>query len=126
MRRILATSVLLSPLVFSAAAFASPAPVDAAASTRPVSTGVTPAQVIYSPRIELTPAAAQTLPYDAEVVLKLNVNESGQAQDVQVVSSPNHYLDTPVADAVRQFKFRPAKLDEQPVATDVTLTVVVK
>jgi len=64
------------------------------------------------------------LPFDAEVVLKLNVDQNGKAQDVQVIKSPNHYLDGPVATAVRQFKFEPATLDNQPVAADLTLTVV--
>jgi hypothetical protein len=31
-----------------------------------------------------------------------------------------------VADAVRQIRFRPATLDNQAVASDMTLTVVVK
>jgi hypothetical protein len=31
-----------------------------------------------------------------------------------------------VADAVRQTRFRPATLDNQPVATDMTLTVFVQ
>lgn len=126
MRRIFATGVLLSPLFLSAVALASSPATDAPAATRPLSTGVVPAQVIYSPKIDLTPAASEIMPYDAEVVLKLNVDEKGQAQDVQVVKSPSHYLDGPVADAVRQFRFRPATLDNQPVATDLTLTVVVQ
>jgi TonB family protein len=127
MRRILAASVLISPLFLSAAALASQPVTDASASTRPISTGVKPARVLQTPRIYLTPSAAtETLPYNAEVVLKLNVDEKGQAQDVQVVKSVSPYLDEPVADAVRQTRFRPATLDNQPVATDMTLTVFVQ
>jgi TonB family protein len=126
MRRILAFSVLIAPLFISAAALASQPVTDASASTttRPLSTGVTPARVVYSTNVALTPAAVETLPYDAEVVVKLNVDENGKAQDIQVVKSPSHYLDSPVATAVRQFKFQPATLDNQPVAADLTLTVV--
>jgi TonB family protein len=126
MRRILAASVLLTPLFISAAALASQPVPDASASTtnRPLSTGVTPARVVSSTNVTLTPAAVETLPFDAEVVLKLNVDQNGKAQDVQVIKSPNHYLDGPVATAVRQFKFEPATLDNQPVAADLTLTVV--
>jgi|SRR5580658_41840 TonB family protein len=124
MRRILAATLLISPLFLSAAAFASQT--DAAAPTRPLSTGVTPVQILYTPRIDLSPAAAGTIPANAEVVLKLNVDENGQPQGVEVVKSPNHYLDEPVSAAIRQARFRPAKLDNQPVATDVTLTVVVE
>ncbi len=126
MRRILAASILISPLFFSAAALASSPVTDAPASTRPLSTGVKPAHVLGSPRVLLSPAATDTLSSTAEVVVKLNVDEKGKAQDVQVVKSPNHYLDEPVAAAVRQARFRPATLDNQPVATDMTLTVVVE
>jgi TonB family protein len=66
------------------------------------------------------------LPPSTEVVLTLNVDASGQPQDVQVVKSPNHILDQPVSAAIRQTRFRPAMLDNQPVATDLTLTVVVQ
>jgi TonB family protein len=128
MRRILAASILVSPFFLTAAAHASQPVTDAPAATpaRALSTGVVPAHVLYSPNIELTPAAAQTLPQDAEVVLTLNVNAKGQAEDVEVVKSPSRYLDGPVADAVRQYRFRPAMLDNQPVTTPMTLTVVVE
>jgi len=126
MRRIIAASVLLTPLFISAAALASQPVTDASASitTRTLSTGVKPARVVYSTNVDLTPAAAETLPFNAEVVLKLNVDENGKPQDVQIVKSPSHYLDVPVAAAVRKFKFQPATLDNRPVATDLTLTVV--
>jgi TonB family protein len=125
MRRILAATVLISPLFLSAAALASQSASDAVASTRPLSTGVTPVQVVYTPRIELSSMAAETVLPNAEVVLKLNVDENGQPQNVQVVKSHNQFLDEPVSAAIRLARFRPAKLDNQPVATDLTLTVVV-
>jgi TonB family protein len=128
MRRILAASILISPLFISAAALASqPVTVEpASAPSRTISTGVKPARVLSAPDVDLTPAAQETLPYNAEVVLTLNVDEKGNAQDVQVVKSPTHYLDEPVADAVRQYRFRPATLDNQPVSAPITLTVVVQ
>ena len=126
MRRIIAATLLMSPLFLSAAALASQPLTDAPASTRPLSTGVVAAQVISTPKIELSPAAAEIMPADAEVVLKLNVDEKGLATNVQVLKSPTKYLDGPVADAVRQIRFRPATLDNQAVSSDMTLTVVVK
>jgi TonB family protein len=126
MRRILAASILLSPLFLSAAAYATQPVTDASATTRPLSTGVKPAHVLSSPNIDLSATAVDTLPLNSEVVLKLNVDPNGQAQDVQVVKSPSHLLDEPVAAAIRQTRFRPATLDNQPVATDLTLTVVVQ
>lgn len=128
MRRILVASLFLSPLFISAAAIASQPVTDepATATTRALSTGVKPAHVLSTTDVDLSPAAAETLPYAAEVVVQLNVDEKGQAQDVQVVKSPSHYLDGPVAAAVRQYRFRPATLDHQPVATPMTLTVIVQ
>jgi TonB family protein len=128
MRRILAASILLSPLFVSAAAIASQPVIaePAATTTRPLSTGVTPAHVIYSPDLNLSPAAAETLPFGAEVVVKLNVDEKGLPTDIEIVKSPTHYLDAPVVAAVRQYRFRPASLDNQPVATPMTLTILVQ
>jgi TonB family protein len=128
MRRILLATVLTSPFVFTAAALATQPVSDTTASTptRALSTGVKPAQVLYTPNIDFTPAALESMPNGAEVVLKLNVDEQGLAQDVQVVKSPNHYLDEAVAASVRNYRFRPATLDNQPVALPLTLTVVVQ
>lgn len=128
MRRILAATVLMSPLFISAAALASQPVTDdtAATPTRQLSTGIKPAHVIATTDVQLTPAALETLPYGAEVVLKLNVDEKGQPQDIEVVKSPSHYLDAPVAEAVKQYRFSPATLDHQPVVTPMTLTVVVQ
>jgi TonB family protein len=128
MRRILAASILVSPLFLTAAAYATQPVTDAPASTpaHAITTGVVPAHVIYSPNIDLTAAAAQTLPFDAQVVLTLNVNEKGHAEDIQVVKSPSHDLEAAVTAAVRQYRFRPARLDNQPVASPMNLTVVVE
>jgi TonB family protein len=128
MRRILTASILLSPLFISAAALASQPVTDVTASTatRPISTGIKPAHVISTTDVNLTPEAVETLPFGAEVVLKLNVDEKGQPQDIQVVKSPSQSLEGPVADAVRLYRFRPAMLDNQPIETPMTLTVQVQ
>jgi TonB family protein len=128
MRRILIASALFSPLLFSAAALATPPATDAAtASTaRPLSTGIKPAQVLSSTDVTLSSFAQGAAPQNAAVVVSLNVDENGNAQDVQVVKSANHLLDEPVAAAVRQFHFRPTMLDNKPVASDMTLTVFVQ
>jgi len=126
MRRILAASILLSPLFLTAAAVASTPATDASVPTtaRPVSTGVTPAKVLYSPSIEL-PTSAK-IPNDAEVVLQLNVDEEGKARDIQVIKSINPELDAPVVAAVSKFRFSPAKLDNQAIPVALNLTVVVQ
>ena len=126
MRRILAASILLSPLFFTALAVASTPANDASASTpaRPVSTGVIPAHVLYSTGIELPSTA--TVTNDAEVVLELNVGEDGKARDIQVVKSVNPQLDAPVVAAVRKFRFSPAMLDNQAISVPLSLTVTVQ
>jgi TonB family protein len=126
MRRILAASILLSPLFFTALAVASTPANDASASTpaRPVSTGVIPAHVLYSAGIELPSTAS--IPNDAEVVLELNVGEDGNARDIEVVKSINPQLDAPVVAAVRKFRFSPAKLDNQAISVPLSLTIMVQ
>jgi TonB family protein len=126
MRRILAASILLSPLFFTASAVASTPANDASASTpaRPVSTGVIPAHVLYSAGIELPSTAS--IPNDAEVVLELNVGEDGNARDIEVVKSINPQLDAPVVAAVRKFRFSPAKLDNQAISVPLSLTIMVQ
>jgi TonB family protein len=126
MRRTLIASALISPLFLSVAALATPPATDATTSTsaRPLSTGVKPAHVLYSPDISI-PASA-VVPSNAQFVLHLNVDEKGKAKDVHVVKSASSDLDAPVTEAVRQFRFSPATLDKQPVATDMTLTVFVQ
>jgi TonB family protein len=63
---------------------------------------------------------------DSMVVLKLNVDEQGKPEDIQIVNTVNPTFGADVIDAVRQFRWRPAKLDNQPVATDLTLHLLVK
>jgi hypothetical protein len=126
MRRTFIAALLLSPLFISAAALATPPTTDDATSTsaRPISTGVKPAHVVYAPNIAVKPSTF--VPQNAEFVVPLNIDENGNPQDVQVLKSASPNLEVPVADAVRQFRFRPSTLDKQPVASDMTLTVMVQ
>jgi periplasmic protein TonB len=123
MRRILVASALLSPLVFSAAAVASNPASDVTATTRPVSTGVKSAHVISSVNVQL-PSTQESTFDRAAVVVHLNVDANGKPQDVEVVKSPSIALNSPVLEAVRQFRFEPATVNNQIVSQPVTLTVV--
>lgn len=129
MRRIIAASLLLSPLFIPAAAVASqPVKDDASASTqvRPVSTGVTAPSLVHTTDIIVPEGLNSRLLDDSMVVLKLNVDEQGKPEDIQVVNTANPTLGADVVDAVRQFRWRPGMLDNQPIATDLTLNVLVK
>lgn len=126
MRRIQVASALLFPLLCTAAAVASSPATDAPASTSTlrVSTGVTPAEIIYAPHITLPEdETAQGFPNITEIVVHMNVDETGKAQDVKVVRSLYPTLNENVVDAVRQFRFRPAKLDDQAVPVDMNLKI---
>lgn len=129
MRRILVASLMLLPSLFPAAAHATQ-PADDSSTPTPaprVSTGVTGPSILDASNVHLSPNAFdQIIPSEATVVLSLNVDENGKPQDVQVVKSVNKMLDERVLDAVRQFHFSPAKLDNEPVPVDLTLNVVVK
>jgi TonB family protein len=126
MRRIFFAGVLLSPLFLSAAAHAVQPVTDPAPSSlvRPTSTGVKPARVVSSTAITIPSSAI--VPNNAEFVLHLNVTPDGRAQDVQVLKSASADLNETVAAAVRQFRFSPATLDNQPVTADMTLNVFVQ
>ena len=129
MRRILVASLLLSPMLFTAPVVASQPKADAAASTQSlrVSTGVTPPEVIYSTSVELpTGPLSVAIPSDAKVVHSMTVDEQGKPNDIQVVKSVNPELDANVVKAVRQFRFRPAKLDDQIIPIQVDLEVEVE
>jgi TonB family protein len=128
MRRILIASALLSPLALSAAAVASTPASDVTATTqvRPVSTGVKPAHVISSVNIQLPSTPDGSFVNRAEVVVHLNVDASGKPQDLEVVKTPSFALNAPVLEAVRQFRFEPATVNNQIVSQPLTLTVVVQ
>lgn len=128
MRRILIASALATPMLLTAAAFASSPAEDAAATaqTRPVSTGVVEPQLLYSTKILVSPETAISMPTDARVVLKLNVDRNGMTQGIQVVKSTTPSLDAAVVDAVRQFRWQPATLDKQAIPVDLTLSVLVQ
>jgi TonB family protein len=129
MRRILAASLLFSPMLFTAAVSASQPAIDASAPTelRSVSTGVTLPTVIHSTNIQFpSDTFREKIPNDAELVLTLSVDEKGNPQNIQVVSPIDKFLDARVVDAVRQFRFTPATLDNQPIPIDMTMDVVLQ
>jgi len=125
MRRILAASLLLSSLIFPAAAKAS-TPVDDASAPTPVrvSTGVTAPVLLDSADLILPEGFdAFAIPSDAQVGLTLTIDEKGQPKDIHVVKSFNPFWDERVVETVRQFHYKPGMVDNQPTPVDLTLTV---
>jgi TonB family protein len=130
MRRIVAASFLLSPLLFTASAVASQPAADDATSNPAirVSSGVVPAQIVSFPmRIAFpTDPLSATIPQDAEVGVQFLVDVSGKAKDIQVTDSVSPVLDEQVINAVRETRFIPAKLDNQAVPITMNLEVKVQ
>jgi TonB family protein len=128
MRRILIASLLLSPLT-TAAAFAGQPATDATPSTQVtrISTGVVAPQLIGAANVVIPQDVYDTvLPKQVQVGINLNVDETGNAQNVQVTRPFNRDLDARVIAAVQKFHFRPATLDHQNIPVAVNLTVVVQ
>jgi TonB family protein len=126
MRRIVASTLLFSSLIFPAAANASSPSADSTASTSSlrISTGVVAPTVLDAVNITV-PESISSYPLRADqtVTLSLTVDENGQAHDVQVVKSLNPFWDARVVDAVQQFHFRAGTLDNQPIAMEMNLVV---
>ena len=129
MRSILVASLLLSPMLYTASAAATSPKTDAPGTTqeRPVSTGVTIPVILDSASIRIpSDAMDERVSGSAKVVLALNVDKSGNAQNVRVVESAGPGLDARVIEAVRQSHFRPAQLDHQAIPLDINLVVEVQ
>ena len=65
-------------------------------------------------------------PQDNKVVLALSLDDKGTLKDLTVVKSYNKALDARVIEAVRQYRFKPATLDKQPIPVSLELSVVVQ
>ncbi len=126
MRHIIASTIMLSSMLFPAVANASSSSDDVTAPTPNlrVSTGVTAPTLIGSIAIHLPDGLTQSfVPMDTQVGLSLTVDSNGQPQNVKVVKSSNPNRDARIVDAVQRAHFRPAKVDDTPTPVDLNLTV---
>src|ERR1039458_3129791 len=109
MRRILATSIMLSSLTLPAAAFAS-TPADDATAPTPirVSSGVTEPVLVNSAYLTVPVGySIDAIPSDAQVSLSLTINAKGQPENIQVTKSFSKFWDARVIATVREFHFKP-------------------
>ncbi len=126
MRRVL-LATLLSSLTLTAAAATSTTASDASASTsRPVSTGVTSAQLVYKPHISI-PAAEIPLSSanPAKVVLAVKLDQTGSPTGINVLQTVSQSIDSRVVQGVRKFRWSPAVLNNHTVPSELILTVEV-
>jgi len=121
------TVILLSTLLVPSAVHAKASDMAASGTPVRVTTGVVAPAVLNSGDFTVTSDALSGVGIEKPaVVLSLRVNEKGMAENVRVVRSVNFRVDQQVLAAAREFRFRPATLDEQPVPVDLHLTVVVQ
>lgn len=131
MRRAIVAS-LLSSLALTAAAASNPVN-DASAATpppqvaRPISTGITSPQMMYSTGIEI-PASEipDAFPNPARVVLKVSLDAGGSPTDIQVLQPLTQEVDARVVAAVKKFRWTPAVLDNMTIPFEMKLVVEVR
>jgi TonB family protein len=89
-----------------------------------ISTGVIAPKIVNDGQLaRRINTLTQTFPTVDEVLLTLQVDEKGQAKNVQIVKSVNPYLDAHVVEAVRQAHFQPATLNNRAISIDMDLTI---
>jgi len=129
MRCLFVATLLLTPMIFIAPAVASQPKSDSAASAQvsSINNGVVEPLLIHSAPVLTDPTTGQATPFDTTFVLHLNIDKSGEAQDIRILKSSNPFLNDRVVEAVQKFRWQPATLKNQPVSFgDVTLNVLVQ
>jgi len=84
--------------------------------------GVTVPQVIYNPEPSFSDQARKAK-QQGEVVLLLVVGKDGRPYNIRVGQSLGMGLDEKAVEAVARWRFRPATLNGQPVATQIAVEV---
>jgi protein TonB len=91
---------------------------------RRVTTGVTSPKLISEPDLTVSVSDFPSEDVAAQkMIVAFRVDEKGIPQNVHLLKSVSQAVDGRVLDAVRQYRFIPAKLDYQSVAMDVNLVV---
>jgi outer membrane biosynthesis protein TonB len=129
MRSLLIAGLLLTPMLFIAPAVASQPKSDSAASAQvsSISNGVIEPLLIHSAPVLTDPNSGHAASYETTYVLQLNIDITGEAQDIRILKSSDPLLNDRVIEAVQQFRWQPATLKSQPVPFgDVTLNIVVQ
>lgn len=99
---------------------------DVSATPRPrrISTGVTGPKLISEPNLRVSKADFPGVDLATQhAVVSFRVDENGAPQNIHLVKSAGQTVDARVLEAVRQYRFAPASLDDQAVAMDVNLIV---
>jgi TonB family protein len=84
--------------------------------------GIKPPQTIFAPDPEYS-EEGRKIKVQGAVVLWVVVSADGLVRDVRVQRSLGFGLDEKAVEAVRRWKFKPASIDEQPVAVQINVEV---
>ena len=108
-------------------AHGSPQPLtDATTDAKPlrISTGVVWPKLISEPvfRVSSSDFMGANLATE-KVIVSYTVDETGKPQNVHLTKSANQVVDERVMNAVRQYRYLPATLNNQKVAVDINLEV---
>ncbi|MFP5276364.1 MAG: energy transducer TonB [Acidobacteriota bacterium] len=124
MHRTITSSVLLSSLLLTVAANASPPPAPAPALR--VSTGVTPPQPLNSISL-IAPAefAGLSVPIGTSIVVSFLVDETGHPRDIRIVKGYNVMWNLRAAQAVQHLRYLPAQMDNQAIPMRMDLAIAV-
>jgi TonB family protein len=76
------------------------------------------------PLVTVDPVIAPTVYQGGTVVLRVSVSDTGAVTDIAVLNTTPALTD-PVVNAVRQWRFSPARLEGTPVAARTTVVVYV-
>jgi TonB family protein len=87
-----------------------------------VGPGVTPPRAKFSPSPEYSKEARKAK-YQGTCVLWLIVGADGNPTNIRVARTLGKGLDEKAIEAVKRWKFEPAKKDGQPVATEINVEV---
>lgn len=126
MRHLLASTLILSSVLFPAVANASSSTDDATAPTAAirVSTGVTAPTLVKGIGIQLPDGISKSfISPETQVELSLTVDSNGIPQNVKIVKPSNPFWDARVVDAVQKSHFKPGTVDNTPIPVEMNLTV---
>jgi periplasmic protein TonB len=106
----------------SASAFASHNNVTVAPVISAISAGVAAGMLIHKTE-PVYPEFAKSARISGTVVLAARITKSGAIENLHIISGPE-VLRNPALDAVRTWRYRPYKLNNQPVEVDTSIKVV--
>jgi TonB family protein len=91
---------------------------------RRISTGVKEAKLIKQAETGLSASDFHTSDLSTQkMIVRFVVDESGTPKNIEVVKPINPEVDSRVLAAVRQYRYRPATLDGQVIASDLELNL---